>query len=154
MTKTSSLQFFCRIFTLIILQMQVILVAIPIVIILRGSSTDGRYMGIVLLIFTFPATTVTFIMGPKFLAYFHNDLSVSGRTSASRQSRAASNDGVRVSGISGLSGATASDGRQGNSEMESAFVARDGARKVSFAVVTDSKDAFADEERSSNVLGR
>lgn len=125
------------IFTLIILQIQVIMVAIPIVIILRGTSTDGRYMGLVLLIFSFPATTVLFIMGPKCGAYFQNSQSGSSGSSVSRRSRGAPQGGVRVSGISGLSGATS------NNEMESAFVEREDSKKVSFAAPNGSENCDA-----------
>jgi 7 transmembrane sweet-taste receptor of 3 GCPR len=130
------------IFTLIILQLQVIMVSIPIAIILRGTSTAGRYIGVVLLIFSFPATTVAFIMGPKFVAYSQSQFGSSSLDS-SRRSRGFSQGRVLVSGISRVSGATNSQDRQTNSELASAFVDRDGTRKVSFL---DDKNSQGDNE--------
>lgn len=102
------------IFILIVDQIQVILVAIPLVVILRGVSTEGRYMGLILLIWTFPASTVTFIMFPKYKAYFDSVRGPHGRTT--RGSAA----GVKISGIPGTSGASRAS--RHSIEMEAAFV--------------------------------
>ena len=108
------------IFLLSLQQIQVILVAIPVVVILRDVSTEGRYMGLVLLIWTFPMSTVILIMGPKFVAYFRaTGTSISGN-SRTRKSRGPSQGRVQISGLSGeISGS-----KDHNSEMESAFVSR------------------------------
>lgn len=108
------------IFTLIVVQLQVILVAIPSFIILRDISTEGRYMGLTICIWIFPVSSVFFIMCPKFLAWWSDRTAASsGRASGSesggRNSRGAVQRGPRISGLSGES-------TDHNSQMESVFV--------------------------------
>lgn len=135
------------IFTLIILQIQVIMVSFPIVVLLRGSSTEGRYMGLVLLMATFPSSTVILIMVPKFVAYFESGSSVTSRSSGVRRSRGASSGGVQISGLSGASSqgkqhsSEVAQGRHHSAEMVSAVAKHDGtgggSKHVSFASTGD-----------------
>ena len=48
---------------------QVIVLGIPVVFILRDVNTNGRYFGIVLLLWTFPASAMSLIILPKVMAY-------------------------------------------------------------------------------------
>lgn len=57
------------IFSMIIVQLEVMVVAVPIVIILRDLSTNGRYIGYVLMLWTFPMSTLAMIFVPKMVAY-------------------------------------------------------------------------------------
>lgn len=139
------------IFTLIILQIQVIMVSFPIVVLLRGSSTEGRYMGLVLLMATFPSSTVILIMVPKFVAYFQSGTSVTSRSSGGRRSRGGSSGGVQISGLSGASSQgkhhsaeiISGQGRHHSSEMVSAMAKHNGngagSKHVSFASSDDNK---------------
>lgn len=56
------------IFTLMLVQCQVIFVAAPLVLILEDVSSDGRFLGSALILWTFPATTIGLIMVPKMIA--------------------------------------------------------------------------------------
>jgi gamma-aminobutyric acid type B receptor len=57
------------IFIMVLVQCEVILFAVPMIALLRDVSTDGRYIGFVLLIWTFPMSTLLLIVGPKVLAF-------------------------------------------------------------------------------------
>ena len=54
---------------LIVVQLEVLLVAVPTVIILRGVSADGRYLGITFILWVLPMSTLILIMTPKVLAH-------------------------------------------------------------------------------------
>ena len=54
---------------LILLQLELYIVAIPVVMLLEDVSTDGFYFGNVILAFLFPMTTLLFIMLPKVAAH-------------------------------------------------------------------------------------
>jgi len=58
------------IFTAISTQMQVIFVSIPVLIILGGGSTNARFMGIGLLVFSWAMSLVILVMIPKFVAFY------------------------------------------------------------------------------------
>jgi hypothetical protein len=66
-------------------------VGIPLVSVLRTVSTDGRYMGLVLLIWTFSTSAVVLIMLPKVLAFYN----IYGSQTARRGAR----HGTRVTGM-------------------------------------------------------
>jgi hypothetical protein len=82
------------IFTMILVQLELLVIGIPVVIILRTVSITGRYIGFVLLLWVFPMSTLALILLPKFLAYRRDVLGVevSVRTRGSREA-------VRVTGI-------------------------------------------------------
>jgi hypothetical protein len=75
--------------------MEVILVAVPTIVILRDVSTDGRYLGLIFLVLAFPMSALGFIMVPKVSAYYE---AVNSRT-ASR--RGGAKGSVFVSGLNG-----------------------------------------------------
>jgi hypothetical protein len=85
----------------VLVQCEVILFAIPTIVLLRDVSRDGGYIGFVLLIWTFPMSTLLLIVGPKVLAF--------------RRARAESSGGLRKqptrgrapSGVVHVSGLTA-----------------------------------------------
>jgi len=81
------------IFAMIVVQLQVLLFSIPIIVVLSDSSTDGRYIGQSLLIWSIPMSTLCLIIGPKVVAYY--------RTvhDSSRHLRGASHGKVHVSGL-------------------------------------------------------
>lgn len=54
---------------LIIVQIEVVLIGVPVGAVLRDVSTNGRYFGIVALLFTFPASTLCLIILPKAICY-------------------------------------------------------------------------------------
>ena len=57
------------IFILILLQVEVVIVSVPLVIVLRSVSTTGRYLGFLFMLWIFPMSTILLIMVPKYLAY-------------------------------------------------------------------------------------
>lgn len=90
---------------------QALLVGIPLVSILRTVSTDGRYIGLVLLIAIFSLSSVIMIMLPKVLAFYN----IYGGQTARRGAR----QGVRVTGTS--SGAAGSAATRPSSELNDYF---------------------------------
>jgi hypothetical protein len=61
------------IFVLMLVQIEVVLVSAPLMIILRDVSTNGRYLGGVLMMWTFPMSTLLLIMIPKVAAHYGRD---------------------------------------------------------------------------------
>ena len=55
---------------MIISKIEIILVAVPTIEVLRESSTDGKYIGFAFLLWTFPSSTLGFIILPKVAAYY------------------------------------------------------------------------------------
>jgi hypothetical protein len=68
---------------------------------LRDVSIDGRYIGFVLLIWTFPMSTLLLIIGPKVLAFRRAQAESSGGR-RKQPTRGRSLGGVHLSGLSGL----------------------------------------------------
>jgi hypothetical protein len=64
--------------------MEVLVVAVPTIVILRDVSTDGRYLGLMFLVLAFPISALGFIMVPKISAYYEaiNSRTVSRRGDA------------------------------------------------------------------------
>jgi len=61
------------IFIMIIVQVEVIIFAIPTVAVLQGThATDGNYIGYVILLWTFPMSTLCFIFIPKMVAHYRS----------------------------------------------------------------------------------
>jgi hypothetical protein len=58
------------IFTMIVVQCEVIVVAVPTITILRDVSTDGRYLGLMFLVLAFPMSALGFVMVPKVSSYY------------------------------------------------------------------------------------
>jgi hypothetical protein len=71
---------------------QSLIVGIPLVSILKAVSTDGRYLGLVLLMATFSVSSTVVIMLPKVLAFYE----IYGGQTALRGTRV----GTRVTGLS------------------------------------------------------
>jgi uncharacterized membrane protein len=96
------------IFIMVFIQCEVILFAVPMIALLRDVSTDGGYIGFVLLIWTFPMSTLLLIVGPKVLAFRRAQAESNGQRK--QTTRGSSAGGVHVSGvhISGISGLNAS----------------------------------------------
>lgn len=89
---------------LLIALAKVIVVGLPVVALLQDVSTDGRYIGTALLVWTMPMTTMILIMGPKMLAVRkarRNRNNVQGSTS-----KRGSSEGTRVTGITSPSNPT------------------------------------------------
>jgi hypothetical protein len=83
------------IFTMIVVQMEVIVVAVPTITILRDVSTDGRYLGLMFLVLAFPMSALGFIMLPKVSSYYE---AVNSRVVSRRGNAKGS---VWVSGLNG-----------------------------------------------------
>lgn len=74
------------IFTLVLVQLQVIVVGAPVVAILQDVSTNGRYIGLILIIWTFPMSSMGLIMAPKMMAV-RRAISGTGNHGTTRGSR-------------------------------------------------------------------
>jgi hypothetical protein len=70
------------------------IVSVPLFFILRDLSTDGRHVGLVLLIFIFSGATVLLVMFPKILAFYGID----GGNKAPSQTRGSVRN-IRISGL-------------------------------------------------------
>jgi hypothetical protein len=57
------------IFTMILVQIEVVFVTVPTIIILRDVSTDGLFIILMFLVLTFPSSALGFIIVPKVFAY-------------------------------------------------------------------------------------
>mmetsp|Transcript_15169 Transcript_15169/g.26287 ORF Transcript_15169/g.26287 Transcript_15169/m.26287 type:complete len:514 (+) Transcript_15169:1-1542(+) len=79
------------IFSMVFVQLQALIVGIPLVAMLKKTSTNGRYVGITLLMWTISTSSVVLIMLPKVLAFYN----IYGAKTAQRGAR----HGTRVTGI-------------------------------------------------------
>jgi hypothetical protein len=82
---------------MIVVQLEVILIALPMISLLRDISSNARYVGFVFLIWTFPMSTLLLIFGPKVVAHYqatHGNGDV-----RQRSKRGEVGQGVRVSGL-------------------------------------------------------
>lgn len=119
------------IFTMIVVQTEVIFVAVPTLIILRDVSTDGLFIILMFLVLTFPSSALGFIIVPKVFAY--NEAIRSANNPSSRKSSVRGNakGSVLVTGLretpapsyandfnSGISGITSSPGTPHNSSFQ------------------------------------
>jgi 7 transmembrane sweet-taste receptor of 3 GCPR len=84
------------IFALIILQLQIILFAVPIIALIRDVSTDGRYLGLVVIFWTFPMSTLALIILPKVRAHW-----VAVHRPQPQKSKRGESVGVKISGLAG-----------------------------------------------------
>ena len=57
-----------------VVQLEVIIVAIPMIFILRDVTVDGRYVGLVFLTWILPMSALGFIIGPKIRALRRHQL--------------------------------------------------------------------------------
>jgi len=91
------------IFALIVLQLELIVLAFPVIAILRNLSSNGRYVGFVIVLWIFPMSTLVFIMLPKYLAFSRaNKESRSpsdSTTGTARRKRGQRTVGTRLSGL-------------------------------------------------------
>jgi hypothetical protein len=79
-----------------VVQLEVILFAVPMIILLRDVSTDARYIGFIFLIWTFPMSTLLLIFAPKVVAHYQ---ATHGNGDVQRKSMRGEVQGVRVSGL-------------------------------------------------------
>jgi hypothetical protein len=85
---------------MILVQLEIIVVALPMIFILRGVSTDGRYVGFAFMLWTFPMSSLTLIILPKIVSHRMSFGATPGKVASKR---GGSRGEVRVSGlISGL----------------------------------------------------
>lgn len=88
------------IFTLILIQVELLVIGVPLVVILRSVSLSGRYVGFIVLLWVFPMTTLTLLMLPKVVAYRRSVLGLEcSRMRGSRET-------VRVTGLATAPAAT------------------------------------------------
>ena len=64
---------------LVLLQVEVYIVAVPVIVLLEDVSTDGFYFGNVIVIWIFPISTLVFIMIPKVSAHYKAEHNISDR---------------------------------------------------------------------------
>jgi len=88
------------IFAMVLVQVQVFIVAIPLIVILLDVSANGRYIGAVILLWFFPKSAIGFIFVPKFTRWYRE---VKGIVAPKRK-RGARNHISAEGEISGLSG--------------------------------------------------
>jgi hypothetical protein len=74
--------------------LQTIAVSVPLIVILSGISTNGRYIGFSLIFWTFPMSTIILIMLPKVLSFYN----IANDSASSRGGRG-SPGGIKVSGV-------------------------------------------------------
>jgi len=58
------------IWMLFVVQLEVLLVAVPTIVILQDISANGRYLGMTIILWVFPMSTLVLILGPKVFAYY------------------------------------------------------------------------------------
>ena len=83
------------VFILMLVQVEVILVDVPIVAVLRNVSAEGRYIGYALMLWLFPMSTLSIIMIPKFVKLRRELMGVVSQRSIRGQLR-----GIRVYQVS------------------------------------------------------
>lgn len=92
------------IFIMVLVQLEVTLFALPMVAILRNSSSnDAKSIGLTLLIWTFPMSTLVLIIGPKVGAFYRAKWGMSSETQGPKRGERASG-GVRISGLNSGTG--------------------------------------------------
>lgn len=101
---------------MVFLAFQVYLVGAPVLQILRSVSTDGRFIGEALLIWTVPMTTMGLIVAPKVWLVRQMQLKADAKTgdeavSSDLQSSNDSRDMTPTEGIDGSEGTVPSSGR-------------------------------------------
>jgi 7 transmembrane sweet-taste receptor of 3 GCPR len=82
------------IFLMIAVQLEAVLMTIPVVMLLRDVSSDGHYVSVVSLLWAFPVSTLLFLFVPKMIAHYNL---VTGHEEKSK--RGANISGTRVTGI-------------------------------------------------------
>jgi hypothetical protein len=104
------------IFVMISLQVEIAIVAAPVIAILEDVSTDGQYLGLSAMLTLFPMSTLLFIFGPKVLADYKERMGGIDRTKSKRGER----HGVVVTGMAGASG----NGQAHTHSLQSQFSSR------------------------------
>jgi 7 transmembrane sweet-taste receptor of 3 GCPR len=84
------------IYVLLIVQLEALVVAFPIVWILRDVSTDVRYFGFVVMLWIFPMSTIAIVVAPK----IYNCIWGKGENSSQGRRRGERPSDIRASGMS------------------------------------------------------
>jgi len=109
------------IFGLIGVHLEIIIIGVPVVSILQDVSTDGRYVGIVLILWSFPMSAITLIFVPKMIAYWKS-LRAPERSQRKRGERSHGQiSGMQSSGVFGLPSASMSGVHHSNYNNSSNF---------------------------------
>jgi hypothetical protein len=87
------------IFIMLIFQIEIIFVAVPTIEVLRESSTDGKYIGFAILLWSFPSSTLGFIILPKVVAYYR---AVRGQELLNVPKRGVAKGTVQVTGLTNV----------------------------------------------------
>jgi hypothetical protein len=80
---------------MIVVQLEVIVVSVPMIALLRDISSSIRYIGFVFIIWTFPMSALLLIFGPKVAAHYQATRGNGGQ----RRSKRGEVQGIRVSGL-------------------------------------------------------
>lgn len=83
------------IFTLMLVQLEVALISIPTVVTFSNVSTDGSYIGLVILLWIFPLSTLGLIIAPKMSAHYQETKNKQPRSKGTR----GKSSGVQVTGL-------------------------------------------------------
>lgn len=102
---------------------QVVIVAFPLVVILRDVSTDGKYIGLALLLWSLPTSTLLLIMLPKVITHFKIVHGIENESTV----RGSGGGNIRVSGMTSPVSGAVSQQRQSNAYSSS--IASDSQRK-------------------------
>jgi gamma-aminobutyric acid type B receptor len=84
------------IFIMIVVQLEAVLMAIPVLILLRDVNSDGHYVSVVTLVWAFPVSSLLFLFVPKAIA--HRE-SILGHEGGSKRGSNVSS-GIKVTGVS------------------------------------------------------
>jgi hypothetical protein len=68
------------IFVLFCVQLEILLIGVPLIAILRGVSTNGKIVGYIMLYWVLPVTALSLIMVPKYIAYWRAEHNLSAST--------------------------------------------------------------------------
>lgn len=109
------------IFSMILVQLEVVVLSVPLVFILRDVSTDGRYLGFLLLLWVFPMSTLLFIFLPKYVAFRRHN---TANSSAARSTIRGQRQGVKITGSSAASAASVKRSRPPSS-LEETFISEE-----------------------------
>jgi gamma-aminobutyric acid type B receptor len=102
------------IFIMILVQCKALLFSAPMLILLRDVSTNARYIGTVILIWTLHTSSLALIIGPKVFAFRR----WRRRSSARGSNRGSVSGAVHISGLIDPSSATSNRGSQGLEAQE------------------------------------
>lgn len=84
-------------YTLMLVQLETVIVAVPTVFTLLEVSANGRYIGLAILLWIFPTSTIGLIIGPKMWAHYRSTHDLD-RSNQSKRGQAIKGH-VRISGL-------------------------------------------------------